>query len=76
MGAEIGATTSLFPFNHRMTDYLKATKRDSIAEYAKRFQHNLKADEGADYDQVIDIVSCVFQPARLMLISFIELVGA
>lgn len=56
MGAEIGATTSLFPFNHRMVDYLNATKRGQIAEYAKRFQHNLKADEGAEYDQVVDIV--------------------
>ena len=27
MGAEIGATTSVFPFNHRMGDYLKATGR-------------------------------------------------
>ena len=27
MGAEIGATTSLFPFNSRMADYLIATKR-------------------------------------------------
>lgn len=27
MGAEIGATTSIFPFNHRMQDYLKATNR-------------------------------------------------
>ncbi|THG96533.1 hypothetical protein EW026_g5314 [Hermanssonia centrifuga] len=62
MGAEIGATTSLFPFNHRMTDYLKATKRDSIAEYAKRFQHNLKADEGAEYDQVIDIDLSELEP--------------
>lgn len=57
MGAEIGATTSLFPFNHRMVDYLKATKRGQIADYAKRFQHNLKADEGAEYDQVVEIVS-------------------
>lgn len=57
MGAEIGATTSLFPFNHRMTDYLVATKRGQIADYAKRFQHNLKADEGAEYDQVVEIVS-------------------
>ena len=56
MGAEIGATTSLFPFNERMGDYLKVTKRENIADYAKRFQHNLKADEGAEYDQVIDIV--------------------
>lgn len=56
MGAEIGATTSLFPFNRRMTDYLNATKRGDIAKYAQQFSHNLKADENADYDQVIEIV--------------------
>jgi aconitate hydratase len=55
MGAEIGATTSLFPFNGRMADYLNATKRGDIANYASRFSHNLKADKGADYDQVISI---------------------
>ena len=27
MGAEIGATTSVFPYNHRMSHYLKATGR-------------------------------------------------
>jgi aconitate hydratase len=27
MGAEIGATTSVFPYNERMAEYLKATKR-------------------------------------------------
>ena len=27
MGAEIGATTSVFPFNYRMQDYLRATNR-------------------------------------------------
>ena len=57
MGAEIGATTSLFPFNQRMGDYLNATKRPDIAKYAQRFAHNLRADEDAEYDQVIDIVS-------------------
>lgn len=61
MGAEIGATTSLFPFNSRMVDYLNATKRPDIAKYAQRFAHNLRADEGADYDQVIDIVSLMLQ---------------
>lgn len=30
MGAEIGATTSVFPYNHRMQDYLKATNRAGI----------------------------------------------
>ena len=58
MGAEIGATTSLFPFNHRMADYLNATNRADIAKYAQRFSHNLQADKGAEYDQSIEIV-CV-----------------
>ncbi|KAG8848645.1 Aconitate hydratase mitochondrial [Tulasnella sp. 330] len=62
MGAEIGATTSLFPFNNRMEDYLKATKRAEIAQYAKTFQHNLKADEGADYDQMIEINLSELEP--------------
>lgn len=56
MGAEIGATTSLFPYNHRMADYLKATKREDIAAYAKQFEHNLQPDHDAEYDQIIDIV--------------------
>jgi aconitate hydratase len=56
MGAEIGATTSLFPFNKRMVDYLNATKRPDIANYAQRFAHNLRADENSDYDQHIEIV--------------------
>jgi aconitate hydratase len=62
MGAEIGATTSLFPFNHRMEDYLNATKRGEIAKYARAFAHNLKADEGAEYDQVIDINLSELEP--------------
>ncbi|OZJ02177.1 Aconitate hydratase, mitochondrial [Bifiguratus adelaidae] len=55
MGAEIGATTSLFPFNDRMADYLRATKRANIAKYAESFKHNLVKDEGAEYDEVIEI---------------------
>jgi aconitate hydratase len=61
MGAEIGATTSVFPFNNRMVDYLNATKRSEIGKYAQRFAHNLKADEGAQYDQSIEIVSTLYQ---------------
>ncbi|KAL6303359.1 aconitate hydratase [Sparassis latifolia] len=62
MGAEIGATTSLFPFNHRMASYLDATKRSDIASYAQKFAHNLRADEGAEYDQVIDINLSELEP--------------
>jgi hypothetical protein len=64
-----GATTSLFPFNSRMADYLNATKRPDIAKYAQRFAHNLRADEDADYDHVIDIVGLTLQTSPLLLIS-------
>lgn len=64
MGAEIGATTSLFPFNKRMVDYLYATKRGEIADYAKKFDEGtrgrgLQPDEGAEYDQLITVVCSV-----------------
>ncbi|TFY75144.1 hypothetical protein EWM64_g8866 [Hericium alpestre] len=62
MGAEIGATTSVFPFNHRMADYLNATKRSDIANYAQRFAHNLEADKNADYDQHIEINLSELEP--------------
>ncbi|KAI0726033.1 aconitate hydratase [Fomitopsis betulina] len=62
MGAEIGATTSIFPYNHRMGDYLKATKRGDIAEYAKSFSHNLQADKDAVYDEHIDIDLSELEP--------------
>lgn len=68
MGAEIGATTSVFPFNSRMEDYLHATKRGDIAKYARSFAHNLKPDEGCEYDQVIDIVRA--QKSPFMISSY------
>jgi len=56
MGAEIGATTSVFPYNFRMRDYLKATGRGHIAaESDKHVQSLLTADAGCQYDSVIDI---------------------
>lgn len=62
MGAEIGATTSLFPFNHRMGSYLKATNRSAIAQYAEEFNHNLQPDEGCEYDQRIEINLSELEP--------------
>lgn len=62
MGAEIGATTSLFPYNHRMGSYLDATNRPEIRKYAEAFQHNLRADEGAHYDQIIEINLSELEP--------------
>ncbi|KAE9556410.1 hypothetical protein FO519_000295 [Halicephalobus sp. NKZ332] len=56
MGAEIGATTSVFPFNDSMAKYLRATGRDQIAAEASRFKSELlTADQGCHYDQVIEI---------------------
>ena len=120
MGAEIGATTSMFPYNRRMYDYLAATGREPAAKLAEAFQvrlppchvytvsstwcsslcsqdrddrqfadrmrryllppyaavckysklitialfaqENLKADEGAEYDQLIEINLTELEP--------------
>jgi len=62
MGAEIGATTSLFPFNDKMGEYLKATNRPAVAEYAQAFKHNLVPDANCEYDQVIDINLSELEP--------------
>lgn len=63
MGAEIGATTSTFPFNSRMAAYLKSTLRDDIASEAGKFQKALlTADSGCKYDQVIEINLDTLEP--------------
>ena len=62
MGAEIGATTSMFPYNARMRDYLVATGREGIAALADEFAPNLRADEGAQYDQLIEIDLSTLEP--------------
>ncbi|KAK9722816.1 Aconitate hydratase mitochondrial [Basidiobolus ranarum] len=62
MGAEIGATTSVFPYNKRMGDYLRATRRDQIARASDQFAYNLKADKNANYDQVIEINLSELEP--------------
>ena len=55
MGAEIGATCSVFPYDHNMAMYLKATGRGAIADAADRVAANLRPDDGALYDQVVEI---------------------
>ena len=44
MGAEHGATTSLFPYDQKMAAYLSATGRSEWAEMANQIQDDLKAD--------------------------------
>merc|ERR1712157_629019 len=55
MGAEIGATTSIFPYNESMGDYLKSTDRSGIADLANQYKDCLVPDEGCEYDQLIEI---------------------
>ena len=62
MGAEIGATTSLFPFNDRMYDYLVATKRKDIGDFARVYAKELQEDEGAEYDELIEINLSELEP--------------
>jgi aconitate hydratase len=63
MGAEIGATTSVFPFNGRMADYLVATERSGIADMASEYKNALLSpDDGCHYDQVIEIDLNTLEP--------------
>jgi aconitate hydratase len=61
MGAEIGATTSLFAYDPNMAAYLRATGREAIAAAADAIAADLRpdddvaADPGACFDQVIEI---------------------
>jgi len=63
MGAELGATTSVFPFNQRMVDYLAATERQEIASLASKYKDSLLSpDPGCKYDQVIEIDLSTLEP--------------
>jgi len=63
MGAELGATTSVFPFNQRMADYLAATERQDIADEAAKYKDSLLSpDAGCKYDQVVEIDLSTLEP--------------
>jgi aconitate hydratase len=55
MGAEIGATTSIFGYDANMAEYLRATGRGEIADAADAVAEHLRPDEHAHYDQLIEI---------------------
>ncbi len=61
MGAEVGATCSIFPYDHRMATYLRATGREKIADLADKYAEFFKADPEVweepekYYDKVIEI---------------------
>lgn len=68
MGAELGATTSVFPYDAKMAAYLRATNRAQIADLADAHAAGLRAD--ADvwahperyYDEVVDIDLSTLEP--------------
>ena len=68
MGAEVGATTSIFPFDERMAEYLKATGRGELAGLAHEHAPELRADPqvGAAsqefFDQLIEIDLSTLEP--------------
>lgn len=68
MGAEIGATTSIFPYDAKMSNYLKATERETVAEMSDNIAEHLTQDkevlENPDnfYDQIIEINLSELEP--------------
>ena len=68
MGAEIGATCSLFAYDEKMTAYLKATGREEIAAIADGVKQHLRPDDevyanpGQYYDQLIEINLSELEP--------------
>jgi aconitate hydratase len=68
MGAEIGATTSLFAYDDAMARYLKSTGREEIADAANAVARDLRADDevfadpGQFFDQVIEIDLSTLKP--------------
>lgn len=88
MGAEVGATTSIFPYDLRMRDYLIATQRREVAKLADdnleclTLDPEVEADPKQFYDELIEInlselephVNGPYSPDRSWKIS--ELAGA
>ncbi|HKZ76623.1 MAG TPA: aconitate hydratase, partial [Actinomycetota bacterium] len=68
MGAELGATTSVFPFDHRMAAYLRATDRSDVAALAEQAREHLVPDPEVleeptrFYDEVVEIDLSELEP--------------
>ncbi|HEV8310703.1 MAG TPA: aconitate hydratase [Methylomirabilota bacterium] len=68
MGAELGATTSVFPFDDRMAAYLRATDRAEVAALAEQSREHLTPDPevlddpGRFYDELVEIDLSTLEP--------------
>ncbi|MBW2498365.1 MAG: aconitate hydratase, partial [Deltaproteobacteria bacterium] len=68
MGAELGATTSIFPYDERMATYLKATERSELADLATAHSELLAPDPDVlanpdgYFDELIEIDLSTLEP--------------
>jgi len=68
MGAELGATTSIFPFDERLATYLKATERSDLADLAQANMDLLTPDPDVlanpdgYFDEIIEIDLSTLEP--------------
>ncbi|MFN5324396.1 MAG: aconitate hydratase [Bacteroidota bacterium] len=68
MGAEIGATTSIFGYDQKMGDYLRSTSRADVADMADQVAEHLRGDADVYaqpekyFDQVIEINLSELEP--------------
>jgi aconitate hydratase len=68
MGAELGATTSMFPADEKMATYLRATGRGDLAPLAARYPHLLAPDKEVEaepekhYDRVVRLDLSTLEP--------------
>jgi aconitate hydratase len=68
MGAEIGATTSIFGYDNHMAKYLRATGRSAVADLADSMKDNLRADDEVlsnptdFFDEIIEINLSELEP--------------
>ena len=68
MGAELGATSSIFPFDESMIKYLKITNRKHISDIAEQYSSLLCADSDIEknpekyFDKVIEINLSALEP--------------
>ncbi|MFZ1867176.1 MAG: aconitate hydratase [Steroidobacteraceae bacterium] len=68
MGAEVGATTSMFPADEHMATYLRATHRGALAPFIEQYRHLLEPDPEAEqapedhYDRVLVLDLSTLEP--------------
>src|SRR5499427_423791 len=68
MGAELGATTSMFPYDESMGRYLKATNRGGLVPLAEQYAAMLRADDEVErdpakyFDRVVEIDLAQLEP--------------